>query len=88
MFGRDVCLTALSSLCMCVMMYCFVCCDRLLPRVNRDGTRGFRAPEVLVRCPHQTLGTTSRDALMFRVQCVISLRCIYVYMCRVSPFPA
>lgn len=28
-------------------------------RANRAGTRGFRAPEVLLKCPDQTFGTSA-----------------------------
>jgi cell division control protein 7 len=29
---------------------------RMPVRTNRAGTRGFRAPEVLLKCPDQTMG--------------------------------
>lgn len=35
-------------------------------RANRAGTRGFRAPEVVLKCPDQTMGeqTASRDCIV------------------------
>jgi hypothetical protein len=36
----------------------FICC-RVVSKANRAGTRGFRAPEVLLKCGSQTGGALS-----------------------------
>lgn len=54
-------------------------------RTNRAGTRGFRAPEVLLKCPDQTVGKCQiiflRTAKLMKVsgRCVVGWYHTFLY---------